>query len=379
MEPTQRVLELAREAGFDLAGIAPLGPPRDAERFRTWLAQGRHGGMDWMERGAACTTDPRRLLEGGRSILVVGLAHSRPAFALGDGARVARYAAGRDYHNVVGKRLRSLARRLRAEGLAGEWRKAVDATPLLERSHAAEAGLGFLSKAANLLHPAFGPWFFLGELLLDAELEPTADAPAGSCGTCTACIDVCPTGAIHAPGAVDARDCLSYLTIEHSGPIPAERRGDLGPWAFGCDLCSEVCPFGRDAPDLGERFGVHRALAEDAESAGAGGGGLVSWIEIGEEELDARFGGSALRRPGREGLARNAAIVLGNRPTDGGRRTLLRALSFDPSAVVRGAAAWALGRGHGADAGVHAALDRAARGDSESAVQREARAALDGA
>jgi len=371
--PEARVLELARAAGFDLAGIAPLRPPRDAGRFRDWLAAGFHGEMGWLERNAERIEDPRRVLSEGRSMLVVALAHSRPATALSDGARVARYATGRDYHNVMGKKLAALATELRRAGLARATRKVVDAGPLLERSHAAEAGVGFASKAANLLHPAFGPWFFLGEILLDVELEPTGAAPpAGSCGTCTACLDACPTGAIVEPGSVDARRCLSYLTIEHRGPIAPELRPELGPWVFGCDVCSEVCPWGRAAPDLGARFGRHPALAQGDDASQ----GLVAWLESRPEEFVERFHGSPLRRAGRAGLLRNAALVLGNRPSDRGQRALLHALDFDPSELVRGAAAWALGRGWKEEAAVRERLDRRRRSDPDAGVCREAERAL---
>src|SRR5262245_6922142 len=257
---TREVLDLARGYGFDLAGIAPLGPPQGGPLFERWLAAGHHADMGWLETHRRHILDPRLLLGGGKSLLVVGLGHSRDACEVAGGARVARYAAGRDYHNVIGRKLRKLAGALRARGLLGRWKKVVDAGPLLERSHAAEAGLGFESKAANLLHPRFGPWFFLGELLLDVEVAPTPLPPAGSCGTCTACLAACPTGAILEPGVVDARLCLSYHTIENRGPIPHELRTRLGPWVFGCDVCSEVCPWGSEAPDLAARFGTHAAL-----------------------------------------------------------------------------------------------------------------------
>ena len=372
MDRTELALEIARETGFDLAGVAPLRPPAAAGHFERWLEEGRHGTMDWLERQRERIVDPRRVLPGARSLLVVGLAHSRPPFELGDGARVARYAAGRDYHNVVGKMLQKLARRLEAEGLAGPARGIVDAGPILERSHAAEAGLGFESKAANLLHPAFGPWFFLGELLLGEELEPTADPPAGSCGTCTACLDACPTGAIVEPGVVHSPDCISYLTIEHRGPIDEGLREGMGEWAFGCDVCSEVCPWARRAPDLAERFGVHEALEE---------GSVVAWLDPaladrgpgGEERFREHFRGSPLQRPRRAGLARNAAIVLGNRPSEPGREVLLRALDFDPAPLVREAAGWALARGYGGDAGVAGRLEAAAGREVDAGVAERLR------
>ncbi len=420
MEREQLVLEMAREAGFDLAGLAPLGPPPAAQRFEAWLEAGRHGEMAYLVRQRERILDPRRVLGGEGTLLVLGLGHSRDAFALPDGARVARYAAGRDYHNLMGKRLRKLARRLEREGLAGRTRSVVDAGPLLERSHAAHAGLGFESKAANLLHPDFGPWFFLGEILLDVELTPTGPAaeagpsPAsspslGSCGTCRACLQVCPTGALLEPGVLDARLCLSYQTIENRGTIPHELRPKLGDWAFGCDLCSEVCPLGQDAPDLAERFGVHPALREPAQSERAlaqrtpsepapsepaqsgralaqrtrsetgGGAGLVSWLETTAEAFPERFRGSALQRPRRDGLARNAALVLGNRPGERGLRALLRALDSDPSALVREAAGWGLAHGHRADAQARRALDRALAADPAPEVRLGLRRSLEGA
>lgn len=367
VEPTQTVLELAAEAGFDLAGIAPLARPKDAAAFERWLRLGRHAGMEWLERQRERIVEPGGLIEGGRSLLVVGLAHARPAVELAGGGRVARYAAGRDYHNRLGKALRKLGRRLEREGLAGRHRAVVDAGPLLERSHAETAGLGFASKAANLLSPRFGPWFFLGELALDVELEPTTAPPAGSCGTCTACLDACPTDAIVAPGEVDARLCISYQTIEERGPIPRELRPEVSRWAFGCDVCSEVCPWGRDAPDLTERFGTHPGVAEH---------GLVEWVELGDR-FSAVLNGSALQRPRREGLARNAALALARERSDGGRRTLLRALTFDPSAIVREAAAWSLASGYG-DAEARAAVSDQARREAPD-VATAMRTDLDGA
>jgi epoxyqueuosine reductase len=351
------VLEIAREVGFDLAGIAPLEPPRDAERFKAWLRAGHHGSMEYLSRNQDRILDPQRIRPEAKSILVVGLAHARGAVELEGGGRVARYAAGRDYHNLMGKMLRRLAGKLGEAGLGGPSRRIVDAGPLMERSHAAECGVGFASKAANLLHPRFGPWFFLGELLLPFELTPTDTPPAGSCGTCTACIDACPTRAIVEPGLVDARRCISYQTIENRGPIPGDLRPQMGPWAFGCDVCSEVCPWGQRAGDFAHRFGTHSAIAE---------AGLVEWLAAGEELL-AKIVGSPLNRPQRAGLARNAAIALGNVPSDGGRVALLKALSFDPASLVREAAAWSLSRAHREDAGVELALERSARSESDPA------------
>ncbi|MCY2961263.1 MAG: tRNA epoxyqueuosine(34) reductase QueG [Planctomycetota bacterium] len=349
------VFEIASELGFDLCGIAPVAPPPAAARFEAWLDAGRHAGMDWLERDRERLVDPRRVMPEGGSIVVLGLAHARAAVELEGGGRVARYAAGRDYHNVGNHKLRRFARRLAAAGLGGRNRRIVDAGPLLERSHAARAGLGFESKAANLLHPRFGPWFFLMEVMIPHELEPTTEPPAGSCGTCRACLDACPTQAIVEPGVVDAGRCISYWTIEHQGPIAPEVRERMGPWAFGCDVCSEVCPWGARAPDLAERFGTHAAVASSS---------LVAWLEAGDAFTD-QFAASPLDRPGRAGVARNAAIALASAPSDLGRRALLRALSFDPSAVVREAAGWSLARTHAADDGVRPALESAAARESD--------------
>lgn len=187
------VLEICADLGFDLAGIAPCAPPPRSAAFDAWLAQGRHGEMHYLAEDRDRIVEPRRLLPEGRSIVALGLAHSRAALELSGSGRVARYAAGRDYHNVLGHKLRKLAKRLARDGLGGRNRRIVDAGPLLERSHAAVAGIGFESKAANLLHPRFGPWFFLAEVVLEHDLDPTTAPVAGSCGTCTACIDACPT------------------------------------------------------------------------------------------------------------------------------------------------------------------------------------------
>jgi len=345
----REVLDLALELGFDLAGIAPLRPPQAGRRFQGWLAAGHHADMRWLEEQAERILDPRLSLAGGRSLLAVGLGHARSSVELPGGGRVARYAAGRDYHNVLGRKLRRLAGALRSRGLLGEWKKVVDAGPLLERSHAAEAGLGFESKAANLLHPRFGPWFFLGELLLDVELEPTTAPPAGSCGTCTACLTACPTGAILEAGVVDARLCLSYQTIENRGPVPHELRASLGGWVFGCDVCSEVCPWGKDAPDASARFGLAPAIAE---------GRLSDWVGQSPALFAERFAGSPVQRTGRDGLARNAALALGSLPSEAGREALVLALG-DPSPLVREAAFWSLARAHRGEQRVEAALQRA--------------------
>ncbi len=368
----EELMERATELGFDRVGTSPLAPPPAAGRFLEWLAAGRHAGLDWLSGNADRITDPRTVLPEGRLVLSVALDHGRPAFGLADGTRIARYAAGRDYHNVVGKRLKRLARALSADGTAGRTRAIVDAGPLLERSHAAAAGIGFESKAANLLDRRQGPWSFLGELLLETDIDPEPATALGSCGTCTACIDACPTAAIKEPGVVDARDCISYHTIESREPAPDALRERFGEWLFGCDICSEVCPFGQRADDRSERFGTHAALTEASALE------LVRPLPL--PEFKERLRGSPVQRPGPEGLARNAAVVLGNRPREGSAAALEAALE-QPSALVREAAGWALSAGHADDAGSRAALERAAARESDgptrAALGRHAARAAD--
>ena len=235
-----------------------------------------------------------------------------------------------------------------------------DAAPILERSHASEAGLGFGSKAATLLNPEHGPWFFLGELILeiDSDFGPSPP-PAGSCGTCTACIDACPTDAIVAAGQVDARLCISYQTIENRGPVPHELRPKLSGFAFGCDICSEVCPWGIRAEvrsDRSQDWGQHPAVENL---------GLFDWLREPASSFKDTWRGSPLQRPKREGLARNAALILGSNPVDGSLEVLCETLSSHDSPLAREAAAWALAYGHGKDAGVQEALDHAIQRESD--------------
>jgi len=372
MNRSELALELAREAGFDLTGIAPLAPPPAAGHFDAWLKAGHHGEMDYLERFRERILDPRKIREEGRSLLVVGLSHAREAIEFPGGARIARYAASRDYHNVMGRMLRKLGKRLASEGFGDHWRKIVDAGPLLERSHAAEAGLGFESKAANLLSKDQGPWFFLGELILEEELIPTTPGKLGSCGTCTACIDACPTKAIIAPGTVHSPSCISYQTIENSGSIPRELRAELGSWLFGCDICSEVCPHGWTAEDVSGRSGTHEAVQQAALGAGP-----IAWLTTPSAQLDESLRGSPLKRTGSVGLASNTAIFLGNQPSEEGREALLAALVSHPASKVRLAAAWSLGHGHGQDSGVRAALETATKAEPDPEIARELRLELE--
>ena len=357
MSQAERLVELALELGFDLAAVAPLEPPPDAERFAAWLEAGYAADMDWLARQRGRIMDPRGLAAGPASLLIVGLAHGRAGLETPDGTRLARYAAGRDYHNRMTKLLRKLRKRIAADpDLPQPGSTHADAVPLLERSHAASAGLGFPSKAANLLHPRFGPWFFLGELVVQAPLDIAPSPPAGSCGTCTACLDACPTDALRAPGVLDAELCISYQTIENRGPVPHGLRDAVAEWGFGCDVCSEVCPWGTKAPDSSADWGTHPEVA--ATLAGGVGAwlGPAGSLTGGQERFKERWRGSAMQRAHRAGLARNAALALGLTQPDGARRWLLEALQTDPAPLVREAAAWGLARGFGGAPGVRDAL-----------------------
>lgn len=321
--------------GFDQAGIATLGPVDSASAFRDWLAKGLHGEMAYLERGTALREDTRRPEPGMRSALVVTLDY---------GGRepegpVARYARGRDYHRLMWDRLEALlawARREHGSDLKG--RAYVDTGPILERDLARRAGLGWFGKNTLLIHPERGSFFFIGALFLDLELAPDEPFATEHCGTCTRCLDACPTDAFEAPGVLDARRCISYLTIELRGEVPAELRALLGEHLFGCDVCQEVCPWNQKfARVLGEpAFAASPGLAGDARTLAR------ELLAMSAEEYAARFAGSAMKRAKREGLRRNAALVLGNVGAADDVEALELA-SHDPEPVVRDAAAWALG------------------------------------
>ena len=359
---TAAVLLAARETGLEPCALAPAGPlpEEEAVRIRAWLAAGRHGEMAWLDRPRELA-DPQAWKPWARSVLLVRAPYPRAEGGFRGGGRVARYALGRDYHNVLGKRLQRLGRRLLREGAAGRFRAVVDAAPIAERSLALQAGAGFRGKNTLLLDPLWGPWLLLGELFLDRELPAwRPEPPAASCGRCTRCLEACPTDAFPEPWVLDARRCLSYLTIELRGPIPREFRPALGDRVFGCDVCLEVCPFGARAPDRSADWGLHP--------------GLLAWsledlLRSGEEDFHRLFRGSPLRRAGWTGLLRNAAVVLGNLGRGG--EVLREVLDGHPSALVRGHAAWALGR-----LGERPALERARQREEAPAVREEIEAAL---
>lgn len=371
-----RLKERALALGFEAAGIARVEPLEAVERYEAWLAAGRHGGMHWLasEKHRARRADPERLVRGIRAVLCVALCHppGRDAELDERAGRIARYAAGEDYHGLMKEKLLALERWIGAElwpGSGSLWYS--DTGAILERGWAERAGLGWIGKHSGLLSPSLGSWFLLGEVLLDRDVEPDAPLPLEHCGTCTRCLDQCPTGAIVAPYQVDARLCISYLTIELRGPIPRELRAKVGDWVFGCDVCQEVCPWNRFAPPAREAR-LHARTLE--------GWTLERFLTLGEAEFRALFAASPIRRADREGFLRNVCVALGNRARAGSAPALLGALARDAAPLVRGHAAWALGRiaaaGGAAATGITEALRAAAAGDADGFVREEAALAL---
>ena len=318
--------------GFDLAGIAALGAPETAPAFDAWLANGYAGEMHYLERGADLRRDARRPEPGMRSAVVVAMNYggTQPS------GPIARYARGDDYHGVMHEKLDELGRWfVAASSGAARTRSYVDTGPVLERDLARRAGLGWFGKNTNLINPGLGSFFFIGALFTDADLETDAPFEADRCGSCTNCLDACPTRAFTAPRTLDATRCISYLTIELKGEIPTEFRAAIGDLLYGCDICQDVCPWNvRFSRDVTEPRLRPRADRVDPDAAGL--------LALSDHEWRARFGGSAMTRAKRRGLARNAAVALGNRRDPLTIPALEAAARDDPEPVVRAHAAWAL-------------------------------------
>lgn len=385
------------QEGLHLVGIAPAEPaPREQAEYERWIAEGKHGSMGYLADHAPMKFHPESLLPGCRSVLVAALNYYQeanwtrgdnnaapgsrppratphapsgdtssgdappghappgadtpsvhdspePAGPLSGGAagevrgRIARYAWGRDYHKVLGKRLRRIARRLAEEHPEHSFRHFTDSAPLAERYYAERAGVGFTARNTLSISGEFGSWFILGEILSTVEYPPTGDAGGrhGACPTnCTRCIDVCPTGALYAPHRIDASKCISYLTIEHKGSIPEDLRPKMGNWLFGCDLCQEVCPLNIRVQQTGVEDFVVLKAGDSLE--------LSEILDIEDEDAyRERFAGSPLMRAKRRGLVRNACIVAAN---TGARDLLprLRALCDEDDEIIAEHAAWAV-------------------------------------
>jgi epoxyqueuosine reductase len=346
--PLVRTRERARALGFDAVGVAradvPLGA--DFERYRAFLDAGMHGAMGYLADNAEVRRrlDTRFVLEGARSVVCLARRYQRrPEEEARDpetARTIARYARGRDYHNVVRRKVRQLAAFIRALGAPDRpvhARPLCDDAPVLERVWAARAGLGFVGKNGLLIVPGQGSFVLLGEVVTTLDLEP--DAPMTErCGSCTRCLDACPTQAFERPFVLDPRRCIAYLTIELREGIPASLREPLGEHLFGCDDCQTVCPFNASARPRDARSRAFEPLPRWADMT------LESIVALDEDGWAAVREGTPLARPGRDGLARNAAIVLGNRGDGRAAVALRRAAVKDPSPVVREAAAWALAK-----------------------------------
>lgn len=344
----ERLQEIALALGFDRAGIARLEPTAESAFFRTWIERGHHGEMAWLARRVEERVDPRRLFEGARSALVVGLVYDRddgePPGA--GGVRVARYAGGADYHDVLGERLRNVGAALEALVQAPvRWRAWVDTGPVLERVLAAEAGLGWIGRNTCLIDPELGSYLFLGVLVTDLALEPGARMP-DHCGSCRACLDACPTDAFPEPYVLDATRCLSYTTIELRSEIPEPLRAPQGAWVFGCDACQDVCPWNtrtrRAIPP--DRAGLRAALATRPEWRRPTLAWLLSLEEAAWRTATRR---TALRRAKHRALLRNAIVAAGN-SGDAALRPALQRFADGEDALLAEHARWALDRLAGA-------------------------------
>lgn len=342
--PAEALRSKASELGFDrirFTRVAVPGPGiADFDRF---LAEGRQADMVYLARGRDARADPTELLPGARSAIVLGVDYAwpRPPDPGGLTGKVACYAWGRDYHNLIGKRLRKLVRHVRQTWPGHDAYAGVDSRPLLERAWAAESGLAFLGKNCCAIVPGETSYLFLAVVLTTLELPP--DPPRADltrhCGGCTRCLDVCPTKAFTAPGQLDARRCISYLTIEHRGSIAPELRPLLGRWVFGCDDCQEICPHNPD--DLTLRG--HSKQADLAPRPGHAWLDLPWVLQTSDDDLSRHFLGSPIRRAHPVGLKRNAALVLGNL-ADPTARPALDVAERHPDPVVADAARWALDR-----------------------------------
>lgn len=328
------IKRLARECGFELSGIASAAPCEpDARRYLDWVSRGMAGAMGYLtDRRATLRTDPRLLLPSARSIVCTGKLYNgaqpySSSFDDSETGWISRYAWGEDYHDVLRAGLEKLAARMGDH----EYKICVDTAPLLERSYARQAGLGWIGKNTCLISQEWGSWFFLGEIITSLDIEPDAPPP-DRCGTCTRCIDACPTAAIPRQGyEIDARLCIPYFTIELRGAIPEHMRAGIGQHVFGCDICQDVCPWNRKAPVAGEPAFEPRHFAPPLEKLAA----------LTEDEFRSTFQGSPIQRAKYEGFLRNVAIAMGNSGLERFREPLARLAESD-NPVVSEHARWGL-------------------------------------
>jgi epoxyqueuosine reductase len=354
--------------GFDLVGCTTLGTVESWPAFREWLDAGRHGTMDYLERGAELRRDSRLPHSGATHAIVVAMHYGGRT----PSGPVARYARGDDYHEIMRERLRGLHHWLeRAFDRSIDARPYVDSGPMLERDLARRAGLGWFGKNTMLISPRLGSFFFLGALVVDVALPIDAPFEADRCGSCTRCLDACPTEAFSAPRVLDATRCISYLTIEHRGPIDAALAPLIGDWLYGCDVCQDVCPWNR-------KFSRELAIAEFAARPAVSGKDARSLatelLAMSPDEFASSFKDSAIKRAKLRGLKRNAAVVLGNLGSSGDGAALVAAMS-DAEPLVRSQAAESLGRS--GDASALNALEARLAIETEADVLAALRAAFE--
>lgn len=330
-----RIKARAFGLGFDLAGLTRLGPAESAADFESWLDKGYAGDMEYLARGAEKRRDTTLPYAGAVSAIVVGLNYGGTAKT----GTIARYARGDDYHEVMWRKLDTLRELIEADvSRPVQGKSYVDTGPILERDLARRAGLGWFGKNTNLINPGLGSFFFIGALLVDLELQPDAPFEADRCGSCTRCLDACPTDAFVSPRVLDATLCISYLTIETRGAIPEELRAPLGDLLYGCDICQDICPWNvRFARDLTEPALAPRDafVAQDARALAR------DILSMDEDEFRAEFRNSPMKRAKRRGLRRNAAVVLGNAGLESDMPVLAKAAA-DPDPLVGDHAEWAL-------------------------------------
>ena len=336
-ELTAKIKDKATQLGFSLAGLTTADPPDHLDFFQKWLRSGYNASMDWIgsERSIERRSDPRKILPECQTILVLGCPYPAPKGNI-KGGNIASYALNLDYHELLEKRLQELLAEI--EDLVGEAvpnRWYVDTGPILEKELAMRAGLGWIGKNTTLINKEMGSYFFLAEILLGLDLVTDPPITENFCGTCTRCLDTCPTGALREPYSLDASRCISYLTIEHREEIPEELRSRIGDWIFGCDICQIVCPWnkpGQDSPTILEGLQPREELTAID---------LIREIGLNQEAFSARFKGSPIKRTKRRGYLRNVAIALGNRGENDAIPALKKALD-DPEPLVRQAVNWAV-------------------------------------
>ena len=356
--------EALHQAGFPIVGLAAPLPPPHLSTYERWIAAGHHAAMGYLSNDSARAkrADPLLVYPSARSLLLVGLPYAKPQESAWNGeGRVAAYAWGVDYHDVIPAMLKRVLSTFFTET---QYRIYTDTGPILERDFAMQAGLGWIGKNTCLIHPRLGSYFLLGTVFLEVELEPDPPFSTDHCGTCRRCIEACPTGCIQPDRTIDANHCISYLTIENKGSIPTELRPQVGEWVFGCDICQTVCPWNSRPPsapavELGSSSPQIR---------------LIDELSLSAPEFNRKFRGTPITRARRRGYLRNVCVALGNRADPAAVRALAQALVNDSESLVRGHAAWALGQIH-FPAAIQA-LQQALYVEQDPAVLQEIRSAL---